>query len=113
MSATTTGRTLVETGTPGWYEDPANPGKKTRKKAGDSVVKETKSSYPPARTKALPTGKVTRHPTVEIKCVDCGKTRTVQVQDRHQVKRCLEHQREHRNKRRRERRQNAKASKKG
>lgn len=116
MGATEVGRTLVETGTPGWYEDPEIPGKKTRKKEGDKVLSRSESqklgakaissrkSDKSAVTQSLPTGKLTKHPTVEIKCVDCGETRKVQVQDKHQVKRCITHQRQHRNKRRRERR---------
>lgn len=112
----TTARQLIETGTPGWYEDPANPGKKTRKKAGDIVVSKDQAKESSAKdktkTKTLPTGKLTKHPTVVIECEDCGKERTIQVQDKHQVTRCIPHQKEHRNKRRRERRQEKKAKEK-
>lgn len=119
MGANKTGRVLVETGTAGWFEDPDNPGKKTRKKDGDTVLTKAEANASrqkndggkDAPTKPLPTGKLTKHPTVEIKCVDCGAKREVQVQDKHQVTRCIQHQKEHRNKRRRERRQEAKSKK--
>lgn len=114
MSATKTGRVLVQTGTPGWFEDKTNPGKKTRKQEGDTI--EAASPKPESKEKqaptyTLPTGKLTRHPTVQIKCADCGKGRRIQVQDKHQVTRCTDCQRQHRNKRRRERRQEAKEKK--
>jgi hypothetical protein len=103
------GRTLLKTDTPGWYVDPDNPDKKTRAKPDDKVV--SRSEWEQAKKNAaktidamvLDTGKVAVGPTTTIKCVDCGKERTVKVQDAFQVKRCVEHQKEHRLAKRRER----------
>lgn len=104
-------RTLIETGTPGWYEDPENPGKKVRKRNGDQIL--SLSAWDEMRKKAraashapvvlADTGKVLTGKTTVIKCADCGAERTIKVQDAFQVKRCAEHQRQHRLRRRRER----------
>lgn len=71
------GRTLVETGTAGWFEDPTQPGKKVRKNNGDKVVSraeydkiakgETVESKPVKAT-TLTTGKRVTGATVTVQC---------------------------------------------
>lgn len=111
------GRTIIKTKTAGWYEDPAT-GKKTRKQDGDQIL--TKQEWEAANSEikttekkdygVLSTGKVAHGPTCTIKCQHkekgklCGTERVIQVQDKFQVKFCIDHQKEERNRLRRERR---------
>ena len=112
-----TPRTLVETETPGWFLDPAT-NKKARKRDGDAVIAQdefdklvSKGTFEPGEGRTIfisETGRPLIGPTTTIQCVDCGKTRVIKVQDKFQVERCAQHQKEHRNELRRLKRAAAK-----
>lgn len=74
-----------------------------RNEDGTIKVHETRQSKdkpkPPKVPKEPKTPKVTM---VVIKCIDCGKEREIHLQDKFQVKRCVECQRTYRNARRSE-----------
>jgi hypothetical protein len=111
-------RTLIKTSAAGWFIDSANPdGPKVRKAADDTIVTqaEWEAAVESARTNdvaakirdavngdgqvkttILDTGKVVAGPTVKIKCSDCGTEREIKVQDKFQVRRCVDCQKEHR-----------------
>lgn len=103
-------RTLVETATPGWFIDPNHPDKKTRKQPVDRIISQEAYEKILDSTPLVvaDTGKALVGPTTVIRCVDCGAERTVKVQDKFQVKRCVAHQKDHRNALRRQKRANAK-----
>jgi adenine-specific DNA methylase len=114
-------RTIIKTKTAGWFFNPET-GKNTRKQDGDKIV--TADEWNDMQVEAkdeqsqekviLSSGKVAHGPTTTINCKakGCDATRVIQVQDKFQVKFCIEHQREERNRLRRERRA-AKAKAKG
>lgn len=112
----TKARTLVKTETPGWYLDPST-GKKARRRKVDKVISADEferamdGERAGAKIFVSDTGKALIGPTTTIKCEVCQAERVVKVQDRFQVKRCVEHQRAHRNALKREKRAKAKASK--
>ena len=101
------GRTLIKTATPGWFIDPAQEGKKVRKRDGDTIVTQQEfdakasanGDKPEAEVNVLTSGKVVRGKVITITCAErgCTNKRTIKPQDRFQVRRCLEHQKEHRN----------------
>lgn len=76
--------------------------KKPAAKAAAKPAKE-KAEKEPLPTTVAETGKTLVGKTIVIKCVDCGKERTIKPQDKFQVKRCVEHQKAHRLKLRSER----------
>lgn len=90
-------RTLIKTGTPGWFLDP-DTGKNARKKDGDKIVTHAqfyKAAGGKVKTTIAPTGKVLKGETTTIKCIECGKDRVIRPQDAFQVERCVEHQKRH------------------
>jgi hypothetical protein len=90
MEDVVAGRTLIETGTAGWYSDPQDDSdQKVRKRAGDLTISQQEYE----RLGSPPLDKM-----AAIKCVDCGEPRLVKRQDAFQVKRCQQHQKEHQRK---------------
>lgn len=73
-----------------------DPAEKEKKKP-----KKEKVEYEPVQ---LSSGATVVGPTVVIQCVDCGKDRTIKIQDKFQVTRCMDCQKKHRNKARYEKR---------
>ncbi len=84
-----------------WFKDTANGMCYNLIKGPDGLLsvistRQSKISNKP-KVKTAATPKVPKVSTVVIQCVDCGTDRTIKVQDKFQVKRCIPCQKKYRN----------------